>query len=248
MRKLATAVRTTRTLPWKIGADALANSKRLDDCIDQQERKQADGQCKEERHRSLARATQGRIAHQADRDGQDADERAENGLRPEAAGRGNGRRHGDGDFVVESRTGVGDEGHMVGFAQNPREGEADPGRVATGDRALRLLIEFPVGGIHLNLGDHHRVRSAGADKQSQAVVIEDRALDRQVLDRRCAVVEALQRVCLEQPDDGHRENRDGQQQPEIARQTGGRSRQLLIFSWIMTASPQRRTCPSSQVR
>ena len=230
---------------------------RLDDRVDQQEAEQADGHCQQEIHRRLAprRAAPDRTSG-----------------RPRPGGcrrrrRAAPARRGFADVT----TGVGTataiswsnvapvlvtKRHLVRLAQHPWKRHADPGRVATRDRPRRILRELPIGGVDLHLRDRHRLRSAGPHQQTKPVLVEDRALDRQALDRRRAVVEARQRIGRIEPGDGQAEHGERRQQPEkiepparrrtaVAADLASRDRRLCSFT---TPPPRRRTCPSSRVR
>ena len=175
---------------------------------------QADGHRQQEVHGRSTGAAQRRIEHQADGDRQYADESAEHGLRHETCRGRDWRRHGNRDFMIESGAGVGDEGDLVRLAEHPWERQADPCGLAALDRAGRRLRELPIGGVDLNLRDRHRLRTAGAHQQAKPVLVEDGALDRQVLDRRRAIVEARKRIGGKQPCEREAEDRQRDEKPE----------------------------------
>ena len=75
---------------------------------------------------------------------------------------------------------------MVRLAQHPGIGQAQPGRRQRGERPRRVLREAPVGAVDLHLRDLDRLAAAGAHQQRDAVAVEHRALDGELLDRRRA--------------------------------------------------------------
>ena len=119
--------------------------------------------------------------------------------------------------MPEGRARVGQQVDMVGLANNPRIGNTQPDRVASGNRPRRFLREGPVGIVDCDLRDHHRLRSAGARPERYPRPIEDRPFDGQRFDRGGAVVEAAQGIERGDPDKGAQH--DGQRH-EGEKQTG----------------------------
>ena len=130
---------------------------------------------------------------------------------------GTWRRNCNRDLVPKGRACVRQQIDMMGLAKDPRIGNAQPDRIAAGNRPRRFLREGPVCIIHGNLRDHHRFRSAGAHPERYPRPIEDRPFDGQRLDRGGAVVEAAQGIERGDPDKGAQH--DGQRH-EDEKQTG----------------------------
>ena len=119
----------------------------------------------------------------------------------------------------------------------------------------RILREGPVGVVDLHLRDRHRLGAAGAHQEVDAGVVEDAALEGQVLDRRRAVAEGAKRIGDDEP--GRREAKEAGAGRSRAR---SRTRDHSSASALrrddrcgparsfMRRPPPRRTCPSSRAR
>ena len=172
--------------------------------IDQKESEQPDREREHEVHAVPAEPAHRRVEHQANGDRQDANEDAEQRLRAEADRAFGGRGHRHRDLVVERRTGVGDDTDGMRLSEYPRVWQPDPGGRAAADGAGRLLRELPIGIVHLNLRDRHRLGAAGPHQNLDALGTENRALEGQVFDGRGAVAETADEARVQEPCDRQR--------------------------------------------